>query len=393
MDFNKALQFLSFIGIILLLIFRSKDNPINFPRYVLFYLLFVLYDLFGNYVLLDREFKIKYLFANQYIGAFNIMLIVENVVFSKLFYNKIIKYSKIILIFAFVVILIQEAINANFFVRTDLVNESRIVGGSESRLSSIYSWIGQNSSGFGFVPIFLLIVEYLKKNQKKILVWILIGIVFAFLTKARWIMVNALFVFVLLLVEHKDKVKQFFKYLLIIPILAFGTYLALNSVGINTEAIIKDRILESDKKDISKKSAGTRLLAIKVFDKVFWDNPILGRGNVKYGLGGDGKQDYKLKKALGGHSSQIHVGYLSLLYIYGIIGSFFFLGFLFLLLKRLYNEGKVTGIWAPFLGILGLAFANLTMVYFSLLEMGFIIVLVASRFYKQLYIMEKNEYT
>ena len=54
-----------------------------------------------------------------------------------------------------------------------------------------------------------------------------------------------------------------------------------------------------------------------------------------------------------------------------------------MLLKRLYNDAKVTKVWAPFLGFLGFAIANLTLVTFEFFYMGFIIVLVANRYYTQ----------
>ena len=54
-----------------------------------------------------------------------------------------------------------------------------------------------------------------------------------------------------------------------------------------------------------------------------------------------------------------------------------------MLLKRLYKDAKVTKVWAPFLGFLGFAIANLTLVTFEFFYMGFIIVLVANRYYIQ----------
>ena len=40
------------------------------------------------------------------------------------------------------------------------------------------------------------------------------------------------------------------------------------------------------------------------------------------------KQEFKLRQFLKGRSSQIHVGYLSLFYLYGLIGGVFFISFL-----------------------------------------------------------------
>ena len=56
---------------------------------------------------------------------------------------------------------------------------------------------------------------------------------------------------------------------------------------------------------------------------------------------------------------------------------------MYLLLKKIYIDAKITGFWAPYLAFLGLALANLTLVTFSLYEIGLIMVLVANKFYTQ----------
>ena len=380
-DFTRIMQLLSYIGVILILVFRKSDNPIKFPSYLFFYLLFILYVFYSAFYQLDRTFKVSYLFSNRLIGAFNFMFIIENLKISKKHYELLIKISTRVLVIAVLVILIQQTINKNFFIRKDLIEAGSAISGSKDRLNSIYSWIGTNVAGFGFVPVFIIIIEYLDKKKKKILGLIMIGVVFAVLTKARWIMVNTLLVFVLLFVNHKNKSLIFFKYLTIIPMILVVMFFALNSVGIDSKKIVEDRILESDKKDISKKSAGTRLLAIKVFNKLYWYNPIFGKGSIKYGMGGTGKQDYELKKALAGHSSQLHVGYLSVLYMYGILGASFFFIFLILLIRKLYKDAKKTGYWAPLLGALGFVLANVTLVTFNFFQMGLLLSLVVNTYY------------
>lgn len=334
---------------------------------------------------LDREFKVKYLFDNYLIGGFNFMLIIENLNFTKKHFLAMVSISKKILIIAVIVIIIQQVFDPNFFVRDDL-SEALFTdrGSSESRLISIYSFMGVMSAGLGFVPIFILVVEYLDKRKKKILIWLTLGLLFAILTKARWVMLNTLLVFFVLLIGHKDKSKRILKYFLIFPLLLVLGSFALTSTGLNVTGIIEERILEKDK-DINDKSAGTRLLAFTIFNKFFWDHPFLGAGNVKYGMGGTGENEYKLRRALNKKSSQLHVGYLSLLYRYGLIGAFFLLGFLYLLLRKLYKDSRQTRYWAPFLGVLGFALANLTLVFFTFFQMGLLLVLLANKYYLKQY--------
>lgn len=385
MSFSRIMQLLSFIGVILVFLFSDKTNPIRVPKYLVFYLFFILFVFYSDLIRLDRDFKIMYLFSNKLIGSFNMMLIIENMSISKKRYRFLVGVSKIVLIIAIVVIMIQQVVDSSFFLRTGLEEEGITINNDTSRLYSIYTWSSGNilAAGFGFVPIFILIVEDMDKRKRKIMVWILIGFIFAFLSKQRWLMINILLVLVVLFSNHKEKAKRFVKFIFLVPLFTISLFFLLNSIGIDASGIAKNRLFEGNKKSISETTAGTRILAFYAFDKFYWDHPYIGIGNIKYGMGGTGKQDYKLRSFLKGRSSQIHVGYLSLLYMYGLIGAFLFLSFLYLLLKKLYRNAKHTGVWAPFLGILGVAIDNLFDVNFQLLEMGLIIVLVADRYYTQ----------
>lgn len=390
MSFNKMMQVFSYLGVFLLLLFKKKLVPLRFPNYLIFYFLFILYVFYSDLFLLNREFKVSYLFSNLLIGGFNMMFIIENLHITKKYYRNIIKISKGVLLLAFLAIIIQQVINKNFFVNTKLIDTLNITSSSGDRLPSIYSWISGITIGFGFIPIFILIIEDLDRQKRKILFLVIFGMIFSILTRARWIMVNSLLVLLILFINHKDKSLRLIKYSIVIPLLIVTSFFALELSGIRVNKIISDRILESDKINVSQKSAGTRILAFYAFNEFFWDNPIFGNGNIKYGMGAEGKHNYKLSRFLRGRSSQMHVGYLALFYRYGLIGGGLFLSFLFLLLKKLYKNAKITGIWAPFLGILGFALANLTLVYFSVFQMGLILVLAADKYYISMNKLNKN---
>ncbi len=373
MDLNKILQFLSFIGVFLLFIFKPPNTKIRFPKYIIFYILFTAFTFFSAFVLLDREFKISYLYSNTLIGAINMMIIIENLKINRKYFSLIMKTSIYVLIIAFITILIQQVVNSSFFVKPIKLELYEVKNEFESRLPSIYSWSFELSKGFGYVSIFLIVVEYLYKRKKNILIWIFMGLVYAFLTKARWIMVNIILVFVVLIIHHENKFKQFLKFAILVPILVVSSYFVLNAIGINTDRIVEDRVKSN--------SASSRILAFAAFDKLFMDNPVLGVGNIKYGMGGTGKQDYKLRSFLQGQSSQMHVGYLSLFYMYGFVGGLLFLSFLYFLLRKLYIDAKETKMWGSFLALLSFALANLTLVWFGLFEMGMIFALVINKYY------------
>jgi len=386
LDFKTIIQLFSYIGVFLVLLFRRNDNPIIFPRYLLFYLFFVLYVFYSDLIRLERVFKIDYLFKNYFIGSFNFMLIIENLNIPKKCFKRILLISKYILIFAVLVIIYQQIVDPNFMILGDIAeaNNESPLDENDNRLLSIYSYLGEIfASGFSFVPIFIIFIEHLDKKKKKVLPWLLMGIIYAFLTKQRWLMVNFSLVFALFFINNENKFKQFVKYALLLPVLVVVSFMALDSVGIDAKGIVEQRILEKDKKNLNQTSASTRLLAFKAFNQLYWDNPIFGTGNVKYGMGGVGKQNYDLRRILKGRSSQIHVGYLSIFYLYGLVGAFLFLGFLFMLLKRLYKNAKYTGYWAPFLALMGLVLDNFLDVQFGVYEMGLIIALFVNKFYVQ----------
>lgn len=388
MDFRRLMQFLSFIGVFLVLIFKPIDKSVKIPSYLIYYLLFIIYVFYSDLIRLNRDFKIDYLFSNRLIGGFNFMLIIENLFITKKHYKFIINISKKVLIIAFFVIVYQQVVNNNFFMRPGIVNEDMVSNDNVGRLYSIYSWIGWIvSCGLSFVPIFIIVLEEVSKKKKNIQIWLLMGIIFAFLTKQRWLMINFSLVIFLFFINYEHKQIRFIKLSLFLPIIFVVSFSLLDFVGIDATGIVKERILETDKKKLGQKSASTRLLAFSAFNKFYWDNPITGVGNIKYGMGAplNNKQEFKLRQFLKGRSSQIHVGYLSLFYLYGLIGGIFFMSFLFNLFRKLFRNANKTTYWGPFLGILGFAIDNWLDVNFQLFEMGLIIALFADKYYSDVY--------
>lgn len=382
MGFARVMQLLSWVGVVLIFIFKPKRKVILFPKYLIFYLLFILYVFFSTFYLLEREFKFKYLFSLSLIGGFNMMLIIENIPIDKNQFKFIVRWSKVILFVAFFVILTQQVVDRTIFLNeTNYEDVAKGASGTKDKLHSIFSWLNPLASGFGFVPIFLVVFELIYRNKRGVIFWVSMGLIYALLTKSRWTMLNMLLVFVFFFLNNKNNLFQLMKTVIVSTVISIIIFSFSEYVGLDVKGIVNDKIFESDKKSFSQKSASTRLLAFTAFNKFYWDNPILGKGNIKYGMGGTHEQDYKLKRFLKGRSSQIHVGYLSLFYMYGLIGGFLFLSFLFLLIIRLFKNAKETSMWGPFLGFLGFAIANLTLVSFTVFQMGFILVLTIDKYY------------
>ena len=386
MDFLRIIQLLSYLGIFLILIFKREQRKIIFPGYLVFYFLFILYDFFSTIVLLGNTFQVDWLFSNRMIGAFNFIFIIENIAISKTFHKRILALCKFSFIVAVGVIIFQQVVDPQFLVRQNFEMQRVLALDDDStRLVSIYSWIGGLvAAGFGFVPLFLYLVEDLYKKNKKVFFWLSAGLIYALFTKARWIMLNALPVFAIFLIGKEYKLFHFARMLILVPLISLMIYLFLGAAGVNVKGIVEERILEKSSKSFTESTASTRILAFEAFNRFFYEKAFLGHGDKKYGMAGTGKYDYNLRSFLGGRSSQIHVGYLSLFYIYGILGGALFMIFLVLILRNLYLMAKIHTYYSPFLGMLGLALANLTMVTFSLFEVGLIVSVFMNKYYSQI---------
>ena len=152
-----------------------------------------------------------------------------------------------------------------------------------------------------------------------------------------------------------------------------------NVVGYDVQEVIDERILE---KSTNLGNFGSRILSFYVFLEVFPENPI-------FGVGPETRWD--VVQLLGGASPIIHIGYLSYLYFYGILGSLFLFSSMFLLLKRTWNIGVKQGFWGSYYGLLSFLVANTTLVYFNFSEAGIILLVIYLRFFKEKGSMKLSE--
>ena len=126
MDFLRIAQLFSFLGVFLIVFLKRKEDHLKFPKYLFFYLLFIFYDFFSTTYLLDRKFEFGWLFANRMIGAFNLMFIIENIKISDKHFQKLLSISKITLIIALAVIMVQQVVDPEFFVHYKDEHDRRV---------------------------------------------------------------------------------------------------------------------------------------------------------------------------------------------------------------------------------------------------------------------------
>lgn len=386
MAFYNVVSVLIFVAFLYTLLLKSRgQSNFRFPDYAIFYLLFTIYTIISDIFIVEKDITLNYLVKNRLLSGFFIIIIIENTFFSEKVIKNISLLIKIMVVIAFFVIVIQQTIDSSFLV-LDTYYEDKMQQGIffDIRMPSIYTWTDPLDVGMGALPLLALIVSFqLKQNKKYYWTWVIIGIIYSFITQTRWIMLSMIIVLIMIPVYKKINLQNLIKYLILSLFLIIISLQGLKLIGINIRSIIDYRILESDKTDIRKTSAGSRILAFKVFGKLYPKNPIFGVGSRKYGIGGTGKHDKNLQRELRGRSSQIHIGYLSVFYYFGFFGGIFFLLFLWYMMKRIYVAARLRDAWGPFFGMLILVIANLTLVDYGIFNIGPIICLVFYRYYTQ----------
>jgi hypothetical protein len=380
LDFNSFMILLCFISVFF--IFIDKIN-FKFPAYFLILLLFVFYTIFSDIYIVGRDFNLKYIWSNHLIGTVLIFLIIENSTLSEKFFNVLFVTNTVILIIAFIVIIIQQFYDPYFFVDSYFYSRQDSLTFSELRLPSIYTWGGSLSSlGLCFVPILgLTIAHYFRNNYNGIIYFFVIGGIVSFLSRYRFIMLNFLLLFLLIPIYRKFQFKRVLLYTIITIVISMGAYYVSKTAGLEIDRLIQERIFEKNRGGVLAGTAGTRIFAFKVFNTLFYQSPIIGKG--KFHSSGSDVRDTELINALHGRSSQIHVGYLSLFYYYGIIGGTIYLLFLLLLTRELFLGARKTSQWGPFFSLLLFITTNLTAVILDMFYLGIIISLLFHKYYMQ----------
>jgi|WetSurSiteA1Bulk_404760.scaffolds.fasta_scaffold01196_6 O-antigen ligase len=374
---NNTFAFLLLIGFLLHLFLPNRNYQlIIVPKYLWFLLLFSLYLFFSDLFILRNLISFKYLITNRFIPILFFFLIIENSPkIHKSDYRIIISLLLLVIIASVMVILVQS-IDPVFFINPDYLSWYEETKGDNTllRLPSIYSWNGSVAAGFSSISIAaILLSEYFKskRNIFIILVLLLTAIV-VILVKSRWVMVNYLALLIMFLIYKKVRIINFLRISVVVIIVSLLTFFVLKRFNINVDRIVNERILEKQSGGITKGTGSTRILAFKLFFKLFPEKPLFGAGQ---------QITKELDILLASRSSQIHVGYLSLFFYFGIVGGTIYLMFLYFLTKRLYRHALFHQYWGPFFGWLGFLLANLTLVYLYPWDAGLMLCFIFDRHY------------
>lgn len=370
-------------GAILLLLLEShKSGKLHFPYYLRYLLIFTIYTIISDVFFANKQFTPAYLFKNQVLFGFLGALVIENTWFPKAYMKKLTRYLKVLFWLSVVVILIQQLIDYNFMLNPHALEELEATDEMERRFSSIYSYLGGTIyAGLTVIPILSIIVAENLKRNKPVMIYYTAGAIFSLINKSRWILVN---LFIALFNKYnlrKTSLVQVFKLVGMVILISLATSLTLNYFGFNVDELVAERFLETKHGGLQSGAASTRLLAFEIFGKVYPDNPVLGKGNFSWGEGATG--DKELATLLKGRSSQIHVGYLSLFYWYGMLGTLPFLFFLYCMIKKMHRTAQQLDYWGPYWGMMGFLAANLTLVCLNINIPGLLLCLAYNKYYEQ----------
>jgi hypothetical protein len=363
---KKDLQsFINFLWLpMVIYLIMNKNNRV--PKYLIFLLLFTAFHIASIYYwdLLPPDQGWLYFFRSDLnIYACAVFFIIENTKFDDWFYEKMNRNILIVIIISTLVSFVQVT-DPLFFFNLKLDTEMEYVG--DNRIFSIYSWTGLNSLGITFPILIGIALSTIEVRKNLLPVIVLSGIAVAFLSKARYVMIAVIIVFSQLIFTStiSSKRKAYF-----VIILFFSVFILIKAAelnGYNIQEVVEDRILEKSN-ETEMGSAMARVTSYYVFLVKFPEHPWLGVGP---------KTRDDVVQLLGGEAPLIHVGYLSYLYFYGIVGASLLFLSLFFLLKHAWKTGKQTGFWGSFFGLLTFCFANATFVYFNLSESGIIIAVI-----------------
>jgi hypothetical protein len=370
---DTSIQILISLVLIPFACYALLFRDVRMPAYLFFFLMFTIYHLGSIYInnlLPPQSTWFRFILANSNVVAFLMFFVIENTRFDGRFIKTMNTNIFIIVVISLVVSVIQIKMPSFFISPVVLAVSEGVTHLSENRLYSIYSWVGLNSVGITFPILIAILLNFYTGKKYHFLIIIISGIVVAFLTKARYVMLGVLIVFSQFFFNSKIQVKRkVYMAMIFFGSLIISYYVAL-AIGYDIQQVIDERIME---RGTNFGSVNTRVISYYVFKEKFPEHPLLG-------VGPQTRDD--VVRLLGGRAPIIHVGYLAYLYYYGILGFSFMLISLLFLMRDSWVVGKKYGLWGAFYGILTFLVVNTTLVYFNFSEMGIILIVLYLRYFK-----------
>jgi len=307
---------------------------------------------------------IKLLFKDRTLHTISFLILVRNMNFTTKDLKKYLSVFKIYIILSVLFTIIQVLFNSSFFLPEQLTYFDGETAKYEIRNVSMWGYLSLLDVGLSFIPILAIVIHKSIVNKSKLTVfWLFCGAFVSILTNSRWTMVNYILVLIYTgyLYYKINNIHLFgiIKYGIMVLVISIVSLSLIKNYVYNLNDFYNNRIYSS--------SAESRLYGYQMFLKYFPDKPWFGTG-VRVG------ED--LSADLAGKSSQIHVGYLSHLYEFGIIGSVILLFFWFKVVKYVWLIGKISGNFVYLVMFLCFLAANVTLVEYSFYYLGVLVIFI-----------------
>jgi hypothetical protein len=325
---------------------------------------------------IDRRGWVNYIFNNLNLQILFILIIIYNTEFTEKFIKYSLFFIKITIVLAFVFSLIQLVSDPFFFTPREIINRTWDANIYQVRRMSIFGYVNANGVGLIFLPLVSIYLGYqlfVKKNYVYLLG--LAGIV-SFASNNRYVMVGFLILLILILISKKINFITVFQWLFAGIIVLIVLIEVFKFIGYDLVEFYNRRIFSE-----GNIRESTRYLAFEIFLKFFPEYWFVGNGlHLSTEIAG----------AIGGRSSQIHIGYLSHLVSYGILGSLMLFTFWYMLARDLYKTAKRTFFYGTFIAFMIFFWANATLVHYSIYTYGLLYALIFDKYFKDKQLKEEE---
>ena len=360
------------------LYFLSTKQNIRLHLFTKYILIFSIYRMLWQFLISqDKHYLTNIFYHLLYYANFFIILIVYNTRFDDKFIEKSISLIKITVICALIGSIAQ--VFDPSFLEADLsFGESREAYDASGsiytyRRSSIFGYIFPLSTGLSFLPLVSVLTGFmLLKKDKNYIFYLLASGLVALLSNTRFVMICFVVLTFQILVFNKHILRGSLKYFFLAVLGIFLLSNMLQYLGYDFRVWKEERLfVEGEIKST------TRVQAINTFKRFFPKRPIFGSGTLTPKM-------IEASHRIG--SSQIHVGYLQMLVLYGVVGCFFLFGFWYLLLRKLYKTAKLTNYWGSFFAFLVFLVAFSTHTHPSIFFYGLIFSFIFDKYYMDKYL-------
>jgi hypothetical protein len=373
--YNAAFWAMTY-GLAALLFFLclAHQSFIRLPLYLLFYGIFSVYTIASGLSTGVLSFSAKSLITilrDQFVYSFFSMLIIENVSISKSTI-RVIMYGLLgMLVFGLIVSLIQFLVNSAFLnapnqFTGDYQYEDLSVMSVEYRIRSIYAW-GRYFDLVTSVPIILaVLLAYFAQKPFLQLPAVVSSIVVILLNTTRISIATFIIAMYTTVTRQRNRLKRIWNFLLVVVLVSLLLLIIASLVSPDFLMIYSKRLFS--------RTYESRFLAVRLFLAFFKENWLWGTG---------GQAGNDLIRSLAGETASIHNGWLTILYLYGVIGGVFYLLFISFIIRDLYRVSKRSCNWSLFIGMFSFLVTNLTMNTITFNYMGTALLIILKVHYTQ----------